>query len=115
MLKAIATTQNVLQLCTHVLLNGVGAEIPQHDAVFYNVDDIRHSYDSLSQHFTITIGPELNTKKVVIFNSLTFNRVEVVKFFVSTPFVQVCYKISKYLQRNYTVDDYFRYWTSIIQ
>lgn len=95
MLNAITTAQNVLQLCTHVLLNGVGAETPQNQASFYNVDEIRPMHDALPQHYTITIGPELSTKKVVLFNSLTFNRVEVVTFFVSTPFVQVCfYKLS---------------------
>lgn len=90
MLSAITSAQNVLQLCTHVLLNGVGAAIPQNQAVFYNVDDVRPTHDALPQHYTITIGPELNTKKVVLFNSLTFNRVEVVTFFVSTPYVEVC-------------------------
>lgn len=89
MLAAITTAQNVLQLCTHILLNGAGAEISGNQGVYYNVDEIRPTQDILPQHYTITIGPELSTKKVVLFNSLTFNRMEVVKFFVSTPFVQV--------------------------
>lgn len=91
MLAAITAAQNVIQLCAHVLLNGIGAEVPGNQAIYYNVDDIRPTQDSLPQHYTITIGPELSTKKIVLFNSLTFSRVEVVTFFVSTPFVQVCF------------------------
>lgn len=89
MLDAIAASQEVLQVCTHVLLEGVNADEKGAEGLFYEVDEIIHSQDSLPQHYTITIGLELDTKRVVVFNSLTFNRVEVVTFYVSTPFLQV--------------------------
>lgn len=89
MLAAISTSQSVLQHCAHLLLDGMGADSYGSNNIFYNVDDIRQSHDSLSERYTITIGPELSTKKVVIFNSLTFSRMEVVTFHVSTPFIEV--------------------------
>lgn len=103
MLSAIKGTQDVIQQGTHLLLGGVGADIQGNDGVFYNIDDIRHSQDALPERYTITIGPELNTKKVVIFNSLTFHRLEVVTFFVSTPFIQVSNSIKFHLIINIIV------------
>lgn len=93
MLAAIVASQNVIQQCAHILLGGVGAEIRDNEGTYYNIDDVRHSQDALAERHTITIGPELSTKKIVLFNSLTFHRLEVVTFFVSTPFIQVCHKV----------------------
>lgn len=91
MLSAISGCQRVIQICTHILLNGLGAEVPARDINYYNIDDVRHSHDSLSDHYQITIGvPEMRTKRIVIFNPLTMTRHEVVTFYVSTPFVEVC-------------------------
>ncbi|KAG5876752.1 hypothetical protein JTB14_033084 [Gonioctena quinquepunctata] len=68
-LSAINGCQHVIQICAHILLKGIGAEIPNKD---------------------ITIGvPEIRTKKIVIFNPLTFSRQEVVTFHVSTPYIEV--------------------------
>ncbi|KAJ8936612.1 hypothetical protein NQ314_012227 [Rhamnusium bicolor] len=90
MLSAISGCQRVIQICTHILLNGLGAEVPSKDVNYYNIDDVRHSHDAISEHYQITIGvPEMRTKKIVIFNPLTFARHEVVTFYVSTPFVEV--------------------------
>lgn len=90
MLSAISSCQKVIQISTHILLNGQNADVPNKDAKFYNIDDIRHSYDALSEHYQITIGvPDMRTKRIVIFNSLTFTRHETVTFHVSTPFVEV--------------------------
>lgn len=90
MLNAITTCQRVIQICTHILLNGLGAEVPTKEPNFYNIDDIRHSHDALPEHFQITIGvPEMRSKRIVIYNSLTFTRHEVVTFHISTPFVEV--------------------------
>ncbi|CAG9818669.1 unnamed protein product [Phaedon cochleariae] len=90
MLRAISGCQKVIQLCTHIMLNGVDNELPNKDTSYYNVDDVRHSHDALPEHYQITIGvPEMTTKKVAIYNSLTSARHEVVTFHVSTPFIEV--------------------------
>ncbi|CAH0550775.1 unnamed protein product [Brassicogethes aeneus] len=90
MLLAINGCQKVLQICTHVLLNGYNADTPNLDMSYYTIDDLMHSHDSLIEHSQITIGvPYMPTKKVVIFNPLAFKRTEVVSFHVSTPFVEV--------------------------
>lgn len=90
MLSAIVSCQRVIQISTHILLKGLGAEEPNVDVNYYNIDDIRHSQDALPEHYQITIGvPELRTKKIVIFNPLTFTRHEAVTFHVSTPYVEV--------------------------
>lgn len=89
MLTAIQGCQHVIQHSAHILLSGYKAEAADHNALFYNVDDIRHSYNALAERYQITIGPELRTKRIAIFNSLTFEREEVVVFHVSTPYVEV--------------------------
>ncbi|KAJ8963437.1 hypothetical protein NQ318_018917 [Aromia moschata] len=102
MLSAINGCQRIIQICAHILLNGLDAEIPEREANYYNVDDVRHSHDALPEHYQITIGvPELRTKRIVIYNSLTFTRHEVVTFYVSTPFIEVCYKVSSIVSTYY--------------
>lgn len=89
MLQAIKDCQFVIQQCANLLLSGPGIDIDWSDTLYYNIDDIRTGHDTLPEQYTITIGPELSTKKVVIYNSLTFTRKEVVIFLVSTPFIEV--------------------------
>jgi alpha-mannosidase II len=89
MLTALTACQHVIQHSAHILLSGKDAETPDRNALFYNVDDVRHSHDALPERHQITIGPELRTKRIAIFNSLTFDRVEVVTLHVSTPYVEV--------------------------
>ncbi|KAF5292288.1 hypothetical protein FQA39_LY03322 [Lamprigera yunnana] len=89
MLGAIRDTQNILQHCANLLLGGLRTGGFGEKEIHFNIDDIRHTHDTLSERHTITIGPELSIKKVVIFNSLSFNRREVVSFLVSTPYLEV--------------------------
>ncbi|KAB0803931.1 hypothetical protein PPYR_00901 [Photinus pyralis] len=89
MLKAIQDCQKILQHSTNFLLTGSRSDITKNDVIHYNVDDVRHSHDKLSERHTITIGPELSIKKLVIFNPLPYARREIVSFLVSTPFLEV--------------------------
>lgn len=89
MLKSIKKSQHIIQTCANILLDGPGTEIQGSDVQHYNVDDVRQSHDSIEEKYTITIGPELSTKRIVIYNPLTFTRVETVTFYVSTPYVEV--------------------------
>lgn len=89
MMDAILSCQSVIQQSANLLLAGPGADDPTTDTIFYNIDDVKQTQDTLSEQYTITIGLELNTKKIVIFNSLTINRHEVVTLIVSTANVEV--------------------------
>lgn len=89
MLQAIKASQNIIQHCTNMLLMGPFDKNSEIDTLHYNIDDIRHSHDALAERHTIAIGPELSIKKVVIYNSLSFERHEVASFIVSTAFVEV--------------------------
>lgn len=94
MLSAIKKSQYIIQTCTNILLNGPGTEIQGSDVIHYNIDDLRQSHDAMEEKFTITIGPELSTKRIVVYNPLTFTRVETVTFIVSTSFIEVILTIS---------------------
>ncbi|GLV40323.1 alpha-Mannosidase class II a [Carabus blaptoides fortunei] len=89
MLTAIVNAQLVIQQSVNVLLSGPNPNMFDSDIVHYNIDDIRRSQDSLPEKYIITIGRGAPIKRVVMYNSLTFTRHEVITLLVSTPFVQV--------------------------
>ncbi len=89
MLYAINTCQFILQQCTQLLLSNEAIPAAEKEMLFFNIDDVRHGFNETAQHSQITIGPELPSKKVVIFNPSTFTRTEVVTFYVSTAYVEV--------------------------
>lgn len=95
MLDALKSTHRVIEKCAQVLLSGPGSEAPVLEDIRYNVDDVRHSHDSLPERHTITIGYPVTDKRLVVYNSLTFARREVVTFIVSTPYVEVmlCFRL----------------------
>ncbi|KAL3288965.1 hypothetical protein HHI36_003408 [Cryptolaemus montrouzieri] len=113
MLTAIHSCQKVIQFCTHRLLSKPDVVIDNNDAVFYNIDDIRHTWNELDEHYPIVIGPEVRTKKVVIYNSLTFTRIEAVTFSVSTPHIEVLDLHGKRIQCQ--VSPVFEYAATISQ
>ncbi|XP_018334148.1 alpha-mannosidase 2-like isoform X2 [Agrilus planipennis] len=87
MLNSINNLQEVISDLVNVLLaeeseSGIG------DGV-YKIDDVWTKQDSLSQQYEIDASNFLGFKTVAIYNSLPFERQEVVTFMISTPFVQV--------------------------
>lgn len=96
--KALQNTHNIIQLCTNMLLNGPDADVQNSDNVHYQIDDVRYTRSSLEDRHTITIGPEISTKNIVIYNSLAFARTEIVSFYVSTAFVEVLDKNGKRIE-----------------
>lgn len=89
MLSAISSSQHVIQVAANSLLGGSEVDSPNSEELYYNLDDVIRNYDSLPERNIIMIGEGATQKKVVLFNSLTIHRNEVVKFLVSTPFVHV--------------------------
>lgn len=89
MLKAIESCQYVIQYAANVLLSGITQTPSGMDMTYYNVDEVIRTHSSVPERQVITIGRGAPIKKVVLYNPLTFTRREVVRFLVSTPFIQV--------------------------
>ncbi|XP_022909710.2 alpha-mannosidase 2 [Onthophagus taurus] len=89
MLEAIQNCQMILQICTKILLSKENIDNLNTQLTYFNIDDIRTSLENLPEQYTITIGKELRTKRIVLYNSLTFSRKEIVTFIVSTPYIQL--------------------------
>ncbi|KAL1514294.1 hypothetical protein ABEB36_003573 [Hypothenemus hampei] len=91
LLQSIHNCQRVIQLCVNILLEGSGAQNSyQQDVTYYNLEEVWHSHNSLPERLQITIGlPHLPSKTIAIYNSLAFDRQEVVIFNINTPFIEV--------------------------
>lgn len=98
MLTAVVSAQHVIQQSVNVLLSGPDAHMFDSEIVHYNIDDVRRSQDSLPEKYIITIGKGAPIKRVVVYNSLTFTRHEVITLLVSTPFVQVSDHIIRWFE-----------------
>lgn len=88
-MTALIGTQHVIQQSANVLLSGPSSGNPGLEIVHYNIDDTIRNHDTLPERIIIMIGRGAAFKKIVVFNSLTFTRHEVVRFLVSTPFIKV--------------------------
>lgn len=93
MLAAILGVKQVIQQSANILLKGPNPDIFSSDMPHYNIDDMRRSQDALPERYIITIGKGAPIKRIVVYNSLTFTRHEVVMLLVSTPFIQVLFVI----------------------
>ncbi|KAK7790667.1 hypothetical protein R5R35_002442 [Gryllus longicercus] len=91
MLEAIKLSQHIMQQAAHFLLssNSQGSYQPDPEAVYFDLDDQRKQHHSLPEKITITIAEGVEPKKVVIFNSLTWTRQEMVTIQINTPYVKV--------------------------
>lgn len=65
--------------------------MPETDTVFFNVDDVWQDHHSLPDSISVTLGKHLavDSRRIVLFNSLSWSRKEVVYLQVSTPYVKV--------------------------
>lgn len=113
MLDAIHSCQKIIQYYTHKLLLKPDITEFNQEEIYYNIDDIRHTWNELEERYSIVIGPEMRTKKIVIYNSLTFTRIEVITLIVSTPTVEVIDSNGKRIQCQ--VSPVFEYGSTISQ
>lgn len=95
MLDAIHSCQKIIQYCTYNLLLKPDVTEFEKEEIYYNIDDVRHTWNELEERYPIVIGPEIRTKKIVVYNSLTFTRIEVITVIVSTPNVEVSISITQ--------------------
>lgn len=73
----------------HTIRNPQSIPSVNETTTFYNLDDIIGPYDSIPQRKVIKINEKIPVKQVVLFNSLSFARSDVVRLLISAPFVQV--------------------------
>ncbi|XP_044745943.1 alpha-mannosidase 2 [Coccinella septempunctata] len=113
MLSAIHSCQKIIQYCTYKLLLKPDLTEFDKEEIYYNIDDIRHTWNELEEHYSIVIGAEIRTKKIVVYNSLTFTRIEVITLIVSTPNVEVLDANGKRIQCQ--ISPVFEYGSTISQ
>ncbi|XP_066995337.2 alpha-mannosidase 2 [Anabrus simplex] len=90
MIDAISGLQHVIQQVAHYLLSPSQISYqPDPEFVFFDLDDGRKYYYSLPEKTTISVGEGLEYRKVVLYNSLAWQKQELVTIRVSTPFVKV--------------------------
>ncbi|CAB3359337.1 Hypothetical predicted protein [Cloeon dipterum] len=89
MIKAIDSVQHVIQMSAQYLLyNQANPELDPND-IYFHLDDTRPRTGALSKRNKITFGEGLDTRKVVLFNSLNRARTEFVRLRVANYNVMV--------------------------
>ncbi|XP_047114785.1 alpha-mannosidase 2 [Schistocerca piceifrons] len=114
---AITGLQHVIQQSAHYLLSPQ-QETYQDDPQFtyFDLDDVRKHHYSLPEKTTLTFGDGHEYRKIVIFNSLTWKRRELITIRVSTPYVKVthnngsqiiCQVTPTFLQNGNMIDSHY--------
>ncbi|XP_034249440.1 alpha-mannosidase 2 [Thrips palmi] len=89
---SILGCQHVIQMSAYALLAPRNEQaVPETDTVFFNVDDVWQDHHSLPDRVSVTLGAhlEVDSRRIVVFNSLSWKRQEVVYLQVSTPHVKI--------------------------
>ncbi|XP_013192183.2 alpha-mannosidase 2 [Amyelois transitella] len=89
LLKAIKASQSVVQRAAYYLLNQPAILDQVQDDVYFDVDDIWRRHDEIPTRITIALDAVSPTRRLVLYNSLMFERQEILTVLVSTPHVQV--------------------------
>lgn len=89
MVEGIKNSKFVIQQAVYKLLTEPNIYHPDYSFTYFNIDDSRTATNDDSSRSVIIIGDEIPFKYVVIHNSQTYARNEIVEFFVAKPFVCV--------------------------
>lgn len=89
MTDGIKNSKFVIQQAVYKLLTESNIYHPDYSFTYFNIDDSRSAASDDSSRSVIIIGDEIPYKYVVIHNSQTYLRNEVVEFFVAKPFICV--------------------------
>ncbi|KAJ1529787.1 hypothetical protein ONE63_006533 [Megalurothrips usitatus] len=90
--ETILGCQHVIQISAYALLAPRNEHaVPETDAMFFIVDDAWQDHHSLPEKVSVTLGAHLavDSRRIVLFNSLTWERQEVIYLQVSTPYVKI--------------------------
>lgn len=89
MLTAIKHSQSAIQQAAYFLLKQPDILDQTQEDVFFDVDDIWRQKDEIPSRITMTLDPLSSSRRVLLYNSLTFRRQQILTLFVSTPHVEV--------------------------
>lgn len=90
LVDAIKSSHHVMQQAAHFLISpSKEMYVPDPFAEYFNLDDIRKLPSSLPEQSLLKFSRGINSIRVVIFNSLTWKREEVVSLRVATVDVQI--------------------------
>ncbi|XP_069682276.1 alpha-mannosidase 2 isoform X2 [Periplaneta americana] len=90
MLDAITGMQYVMQQSAHFLLYPRHmAYHPNTESVYFDLDDMRKHHYSIPEKTIVFVGDGLESQRIVLYNSLSWRRKELVTLRVSTPNVKV--------------------------
>lgn len=89
MVEGIKHSKFVIQQAVYRLLTESNIYHPDYSFTYFNIDDSRTATNDDSSRSVIIIGDEIPFKYVVIHNSQTYSRNEIVEFFIARPFVCV--------------------------
>lgn len=81
---------NVLHLANNLILHIYQVPYqPNSESVYFDLDDVRKHYYSIPERTVVFVDEGLEPQRVVLYNSLTWRRQELVTFRVSTSNVKV--------------------------
>jgi alpha-mannosidase II len=89
MIDGIKNSKFVIQQAVYRLLTEPNIYHPDYSFTYFNIDDSRSAASDDTSRSVIIIGEEIPHKYVVIHNSQTYQRNEVVEFLIAKPYVCV--------------------------
>ncbi|XP_052756455.1 alpha-mannosidase 2 [Galleria mellonella] len=89
MLTAIKYSQSAIQQAAYYLLKQPPLIEQTQEDIYFDVDDIWRRHDEIPGRITIALDIVLPSKRLVLYNSLSFKRHEVLTVLVSSPHVEV--------------------------
>ncbi|KAL0819795.1 hypothetical protein ABMA28_007833 [Loxostege sticticalis] len=89
MLTAIKYSQSAIQQAAYYLLKQPPVLDQTQEDIFFDVDDIWRKHDEIPARITIALDVVSPSRRLVLYNALSFKRHEILTVFVSTPHVEV--------------------------
>lgn len=89
MIEGIKNSKFIIQQAVYRLLTEANIYHPDYSFTYFNIDDSRTATIDDSSRSVIIIGDEIPYKYVVIHNSQSYSRNEIVELFIARPFVCV--------------------------
>ncbi|XP_063231157.1 alpha-mannosidase 2 [Bacillus rossius redtenbacheri] len=88
MMEAIRGCQHIIQQSAYALLTQSKGTLDP-EFTYFDVDDVRKHHNSLPEKTVLAFNDDVTERRVVVYNSLTWKRKELVTVRVSTPYVKI--------------------------
>lgn len=89
MLTSIKHCQSAIQQAAYYLLKQPPIQEQTQEDIFFDVDDIWRRHDEIPSRITIALDEVSPSRRLVLYNALTFRRQEILTVLVSSPHVEV--------------------------